>query len=376
MPETAATEKLHRIREIEREIPRTLIRMEKKIVKFPFQRYFLGHQKPEDPKFHPDWKTWPTDTITVAWLGQSTVLINFYGTWIITDPVFSERVGIPVGPITVGPRRMVHAPLRPEELPPIDLILISHAHMDHTDLPSLHAMIEEIHTHDDGKNAKRTPSIIIAANTKEVYSSLKSNTIQELDWGKQITFDETFYTTGYGMGVRVSALEVRHAGWRMPWQPCRARNEAQGMSYNGYLVEKRDEQGKLHAFVFGGDTGYIDTFHKIGEQLRLEGRTIDCAIMPIGTYNPWVRTHCNPEQAWRMTQEMKAQYIVPVHWNTYTQSSEPRYEPIEWLRHVVDRPGAIALSEHGETWSKESVEQHSIPKKRVIRRDEDPAKTV
>src|SRR5581483_2787740 len=101
---TAVSNTLDRIREIEREIPRTIVRMEKKIVKFPFQRYFLGHQKPEDPKFVPDWKTWPNDSITLSWLGQSTVLINFYGAWILTDPVFSERVGIPVGPITVGPR--------------------------------------------------------------------------------------------------------------------------------------------------------------------------------------------------------------------------------------------------------------------------------
>ena len=123
------------------------------------------------------------------------------------------------------------------------------------------------------------------------------------------------------------------------------------MSYNAYFVEKRDEHGELHSFVFGGDTGYIDSFRKIGERMQLMGREIECAIMPIGTYNPWVQTHCNPEQAWRMTQEMNARHIVPIHWNTYTQSSEARYEPIEWLKQVVDRPQAVALSEHGETWS-------------------------
>ncbi|HET6400547.1 MAG TPA: MBL fold metallo-hydrolase [Candidatus Kapabacteria bacterium] len=330
---------IQRIKEIEREIPRTIVRVEKKIVKFPFQRYFLGHQKPEDPKFKPDWKTWPNDTLALAWLGQSTVLINFYGTWIITDPVFSERVGIPLGPLTVGPRRMVHAPLQPEELPPIDLILISHAHMDHTDLPSLRLMMSV------GRNGiSPQPQIIIASNTKDIYADLKFQKIRELDWGERNTISPH-------TDLQVEAIEVRHAGWRMPWQPCRARNEKNGMSYNGYLVEKRDEHGELHAFVFGGDTGYIKSFHAIGERMRLEGREIECAIMPIGTYNPWVQTHCNPEQAWRMTQEMNARYIVPIHWNTYMQSSEPRYEPMEWLRRVVDEPRAIALTEHGETWN-------------------------
>ena len=335
------TDTLLRIKEMEQEIPHTIVRSEKKIIKFPFQRYFLGHQKPEEPKFAPNWKTWSNDTLTLAWLGQSTVLINFYGTWIITDPVFSERVGIPLGPLTVGPRRLVQAPIQPEELPPIDLILISHAHMDHSDLPSLHRIKSKLSGRDG--QASLTPKIIIAANTKEIYAPLKLDSIQELDWGKRnILSPHT--------GLQVEAIETRHAGWRMPWQPCRARDEELGMSYNAYFVEKRDEQGELHAFVFGGDTGYIKSFHQLGERMRLERREIDCAIMPIGTYNPWVRTHCNPEQAWRMTQEMNARYIVPIHWNTYLQSSEPRYEPIEWLRRIVEDPSAIALSEHGETW--------------------------
>ncbi len=356
-----ATGTLQRVKEIEREIPRAIMRVEKKIIKFPFRRYFLGHQKPEDPEFVPDWKTWSNDTLTLAWLGQSTVLINFYGTWIITDPVFSERVGIPVGPITVGPRRMVYAPLKPEELPPVDLILISHAHMDHTDLPSLKRMVSGRFGRSGQSEPYDLPKIIIAANTKEVYAPLKLHSIQELDWGERTISPHTELQTGerntisphtdLQMDLHVEAIEVRHAGWRMPWQPCRARNERNGMSYNAYLVEKRDGNGELHSFVFGGDTGYIDTFHTLGERMRSEGREIECAIMPIGTYNPWVRTHCNPEQAWRMTREMNARHIVPIHWNTYMQSSEPRYEPIEWLKSVVDDPSAIALTEHGQTWN-------------------------
>jgi L-ascorbate metabolism protein UlaG (beta-lactamase superfamily) len=137
----------------------------------------------------------------------------------------------------------------------------------------------------------------------------------------------------------------------MPWDSCRSRKEKNGRSYNAYLVEKTDEDGQHHALVFGGDTGYIKSFRALGDRMRLMGREIECAIMPIGTYNPWVETHCNPEQAWRMTLEMNARCIVPIHWNTFTQSSEPRYEPIEWLRAVVDTSEAIALSDHGETWT-------------------------
>ena len=347
---------LKRLREIERKVPRTIVRIEKKIITFPFQKYFIGHAKPQPPPFKPDWRLWSDDRLTLAWLGHSTVLINFFGTWILTDPVFSERCGIHVGPVTLGPRRLIEAPLQPEDLPPLDLLLISHAHMDHTDPPSLQRLL-------------RAKQVIVAANTLAVYKDHPFTNIRELDWGESILIPDPD-TRNPNLGTRVEALEVKHAGWRMPWDPCRSRNEKNGFSYNGYLVEKsvlnesnlpiqdlglrtQDLPRTTHAIVFGGDTGYTPKFQILGDRMRAEEREIDCAIMPIGTYNPWVEAHANPEQAWRMTQEMNARVIVPVHWNTFVQSSEPRMEPIEWLRSLVDSDDQIALSEHGETWTAE-----------------------
>jgi L-ascorbate metabolism protein UlaG (beta-lactamase superfamily) len=322
---------LDRIRELERRVPRAISRIEKKLIDFPFRRYFMGHRKPKAPKYKPNWREWPSDRLTLAWLGHSTVLINFYGTWIITDPVFTERVGIHVGPLTMGPRRLVHPPLAPKNLPPIDIVLLSHAHMDHTDVPSLCALRHVKHT-------------VIAANTADIYRGLPLGVVQELDWHQSRVISSD------AGDVRVEALEVRHAGWRMPWDSCRARGDKNGRSYNAYLVQRVGEDGLLHSFVFGGDTGYIQSFRELGDRMRAEDHEIECAIMPIGTYNPWVEAHCNPEQAWRMTLEMNSHVIVPVHWNTFTQSSEPRYEPMEWLREIVDMPHSIALSEHGQTW--------------------------
>jgi ribonuclease BN (tRNA processing enzyme) len=90
------------------------------------------------PEFRPIPSSWDNGTITAAWIGHSTVLINFYGLHIITDPVFSERIGLNIGGLfTIGPRRLVSPALSIEQLPPIDLILLSHAHMDHLDVPSL-----------------------------------------------------------------------------------------------------------------------------------------------------------------------------------------------------------------------------------------------
>jgi L-ascorbate metabolism protein UlaG (beta-lactamase superfamily) len=332
-----------RIKKIEKDVEhavshpvRSIVRIEKKLVDFPFRKYFIGHRKPERAKYKPDWHTWPNDRLTLAWLGHSTVLINFYGTWILTDPVFTERCGVRVGPWTVGPRRLVHPPLKISELPPIDILLISHAHMDHTDIPSLRAL---------QKMYGGAKHVIIASNTRDVYVGLKLNDVHEVDWNESVEFASSKEKTA----VKVTGLEVRHAGWRMPWDACRSRNEKKGRSYNAYLVEKEDDLGHVHSFVFGGDTGYTPHFKALGDKLRAEGREIECALMPIGTYNPWVEAHCNPEQAWRMTQEMNARVIVPIHWNTFTQSSEPRYEPMQWLRSIAE-PHRIALTEHGQTW--------------------------
>jgi L-ascorbate metabolism protein UlaG (beta-lactamase superfamily) len=324
----------NKLRDFEQKVlrtPKRLVKIEKKLVEFPFSKYFIGHKKPDKAKYRPNWRQWSNDELTMAWLGHSMVLINFYGTWILTDPAFSERVGISVlGLLTVGPRRMVTCPLEPNELPPIDLLLISHAHMDHTDIPSLKKL----------RNARHA---IVAFNTMGVYKEVKLRDVRHLDWGDTINYPD--------LGdLRVEALEVKHAGWRMPWDPCRSRNEPNGFSYNGYLLEKKNALGETHSLVFAGDTGYTPAFKALGDRFRNEGREIDIALMPIGAYNPWIEARCNPEQAWRMTQEMNARKILPIHWNTYMQSSEARFEPIEWLRSAVENDDDIVLSEHGDTW--------------------------
>jgi L-ascorbate metabolism protein UlaG (beta-lactamase superfamily) len=85
----------------------------------------------------PDPQSWSDDTLTAAWLGHATVLLNFHDSWILTDPALERRIGIGRGLAKLGPRRLVQPGLRVRELPSLDLILLSHAHMDHTDLGTL-----------------------------------------------------------------------------------------------------------------------------------------------------------------------------------------------------------------------------------------------
>ena len=91
----------------------------------------------------PSPNSWPDDRLTVAWLGHATVLLNFLGSWVLTDPALERRIGLGRGLAKLGPRRLVEPALRPAELPPRDLVLLSHAHMDHTDRGTLRRLRPE-----------------------------------------------------------------------------------------------------------------------------------------------------------------------------------------------------------------------------------------
>ena len=272
-----------------------------------------------DPPFRPDPSTWDDGTITAAWIGHATVLINFFGLKILTDPVFSDRIGLNVaGLFTLGPRRLVKPALTFEDLPPIDLLLLSHAHMDHLDTPSI-------------SRFPRSIPVIMAKNTSDTIEDYGFATVYELDWGQW---------TALG-GLRIEALEVKHFGWRFPWEQDRSRGNPDGRSYNAYLLTY-----KGHSIVFGGDTAYHDRF----SSLRRRNIVVDLAIMPIGCYDPWIANHASPEQALAMADQMGAASLLPIHWRTFVQSDEPVHEPIERLKKAAD-PGRVLVDAVGQTWS-------------------------
>jgi L-ascorbate metabolism protein UlaG (beta-lactamase superfamily) len=243
------------------------------------------------PPHIPCFGAWPSSGVQAAWIGHSTVLIRVDGFTILTDPVFSTRVGIGVGPVTVGMKRLVNPAVGLAELPVPDLILLSHAHMDHFDLPSLR------------KLESRTTAVVTAANTSDLLRVKHYRAVHELRWDESCQVGP----------ARIRAFEVKHWGARMRTDVHRG--------YNGYLIE-----AGRYRIVFGGDTAYTDSFR----QLRTS-KPVDLAIMPIGAYNPWIYAHCNPEQALTMANHAGADFVLPVHHQTFRLSSEPNREPIERL---------------------------------------------
>jgi L-ascorbate metabolism protein UlaG (beta-lactamase superfamily) len=274
----------------------------------------------EKPEFKPDPLSWDNSTITAAWIGHSTVLINLFGTRIITDPVFSDRIGLDVASLfTIGPKRLVYPALKIEELGPVDIILVSHGHMDHLDTPSLR------------KFSRSTP-IVMAKNTIDIIDGLGFESVYELDWGQWTQIGP----------VHIEALEVKHFGWRYPWERDRSRGYWDGRSYNGYLVSKNGS-----TILFAGDTAYHEKFKKLAQR----NVPIELAIMPVGAYDPWIHSHANPEQSLEMFNHMKARYLLPIHWRTFIQSEEPTLEPMQRLKKAaVTQSDRIVLDSIGETW--------------------------
>ena len=171
---------------------------------------------------------WADNAVTLAWLGHSTVLINFYGVRILTDPAFFQRIGVDAGVGTIGPKRLISCALKPAELPPIDLVLISHAHFDHLDTPSLAAV-------------RGRPALVMAKDTSDIVSRKNFSSVQELRWG-----DSTKIITPRG-DVLVRGLEVKHWGARL-------RNDTH-RGYNGFILEREGRR-----ILFGGDTADTPLF--------------------------------------------------------------------------------------------------------------------
>lgn len=274
------------------------------------------------PSFKPDPASWKDDEINIAWIGHATVLINFFGKIILTDPVLYERVGLYFLGLTFGPSRFTHPALTIAEIPKPDLILLSHAHMDHMDWATLF----DITTKYPGQI-----HCITAYNTQDVIEELNWKSLQEMDWNDELEL----------LGIKFTAIEVKHFGWRLPWERDRSKGYMEnGRSYNAYLLESNNKK-----VLFGGDTAMSEKFKPFSEEY------IDVAIMPIGAYKPWKQNHCNPEEALIMADEhLNARFFVPIHTKTFKQGNEPIMEPLNWLNEsAVNYNIKLGLNDIGQT---------------------------
>lgn len=272
----------------------------------------IGRDLPSAP-LTPTPGSWADNAITLAWLGHATVLVNFYGLRILTDPTFFARIGVDAWVGTIGPLRLVQCALAPEAVPAIDLLLVTHAHFDHLDTPSLAAV-------------PGTPAVVMAQGTSDLLPRRATASVQELRW------NETARIRTPRGDASVRAIEVRHWGARIQRDTWRG--------YAGFVVEREGRR-----LLIGGDTADTPLF----EGHKRYG-PFEAAVMPIGAYDPWIRHHCTPEQAVRMADAAGARLFVPIHHQSFRLSREPLMEPIERAEAMLAREqGRLALRAIGET---------------------------
>ena len=272
----------------------------------------VGREVPPAP-YKPEPQAWSDDAVTLAWLGHATVLVDFYGVRVLTVPALFPRIGVDVGLGSIGPLRLVHCALGPEELPDIDVVLVSHAHFDHLDTPSLAAV-------------RGRPTAVMAWETADLLPREAYAGVHELRWNDAVTIKARRGE------LHVRSIEVKHWGARM------RRDTYRG--YTGFILEREGRR-----LLFGGDTAQTPAFRE-----HRRWAPYEAAIMPIGAYDPWIRNHCTPEQAVAMADAAGARLFLPVHHRTFRLSREPYDEPIRRaeaaLAREIDR---LAWREPGET---------------------------
>jgi N-acyl-phosphatidylethanolamine-hydrolysing phospholipase D len=226
---------------------------------------------------------------TVTWIGHSTVLVQMDGVTFLTDPIWSERAS----PFSfAGPKRYVPPGVAFDALPPIDFAVVSHAHYDHADVPTLVRL------------ARAGTRIVVPLKLGGVLREAGVEPIDELDWWEHRTFGR----------VTVNCVPAQH------WS-ARSLTDRNETLWSGWAVV-----GPTRRFYFAGDTGYFAGFVEIGERLG----PFDMAALPIGAYEPAAMMrphHLNPEEAVQAGIDAQARRMLGVHYGTFDLTDEPLDEP-------------------------------------------------
>jgi L-ascorbate metabolism protein UlaG (beta-lactamase superfamily) len=265
------------------------------------------HRLPRAPQ-RPDFAKWERYTLAAAWIGHATTLLRIGGQTILTDPVFSAKIGLGFGLVTAGPRRMVAPAVSIRDLPKIDAILLSHAHFDHLDRPSLARLPKNMH-------------VITAHGLRDLIDDLHFQHVTELQWGESMSLGP----------IQITAQPVQHWGARTFYDTHRG--------YCAFLLEASSN----HCVLYGADTAY-----------HTEWRTlpaVDLAVVGIGAYDPYIAAHATPEQALEMADHVRAKHVLPMHYGTFRLSHEPTHEPIQRILAASENnPGRIVIRDIGGMW--------------------------
>ena len=258
----------------------------------------------------PDWKdvknqkfykptTKRSESLKLTMIGHSTVLIQVNNINILTDPHFSLRSS----PLSwAGPKRVIQPSIKFDDLPTIDLVLISHNHYDHLDLPTLKKLSD-----------KFSPTVLAGLGNSVLLKSEGISNVYELDWWDKFDFK----------GIPIHFTPVQHWSARGPF-------DKRKTLWGGFYIEAKKK------IFFAGDTGYGKVFKMINEKYG----DMDIGLIPIGAYAPrWFMkdAHVNPKEALKIFNDLKLKKAFGIHFGTFKDlTDEPRLKPIKDLKIALE----------------------------------------
>jgi L-ascorbate metabolism protein UlaG (beta-lactamase superfamily) len=239
--------------------------------------------------------------VRVTWINHSTMLVQMDGLNILTDPIWSERCS----PVSfAGPKRHRAPGLRFEDLPPIDVVLVSHNHYDHMDLATLRRL--------------RAPILVPLGNTA-LLARHGIGGSRDLDWWESAPVSAR---------VTVTAVPAQHFS-------ARAMSDRNASLWCGFVIS-----GPSGQVYFAGDTGWGSHFEEIGRRFG----AIRVAMLPIGAYEPrWFMkpAHISPAEAVEAHVLLRARTSIAMHWGTFRLSDEGEMDPANDLAAAVRAKGGV-----------------------------------
>ncbi|HXZ81305.1 MAG TPA: MBL fold metallo-hydrolase [Terriglobales bacterium] len=236
----------------------------------------------------------------VTFIGHSGFFLQLAGQNLVIDPNYANWLFVL--------KRLRRPGVRIKDLPPIHVVLVSHAHFDHLHRPSLRAIAR--HTR---RRIGTSPVLVVPEHVADLVSDLGYRDVIQLGGWKE----------HHHRGLKITQVPSQHWGARI------IRDIHRG--FGGYVIQSHG-----HSIYHAGDTAYFKGFREIGERLRP-----DVALLPIGAYHPasFRNVHTSPEDAVQAFQDLGSRWMIPMHYGTFRLSHEPMDEPVRRLRHEANRVG-------------------------------------
>lgn len=253
---------------------------------------------------------------TITWIGHSTFFLQYEGMNIITDPIWARRLGFE--------KRLGQPGIAINEVPPIDLILISHSHYDHLHIASIRKLY------------RAGTTLVVPVGLKRKMLRKGFRNCMEMEWWQEIKLGK----------IKLTFVPTQHWTRRTPW-------DTNTSHWGGYILEPAESENKRLSpnLYFAGDSGYFPGFKEIGNRYK-----IDIALMPIGAYEPeWFMTsqHVNPEEAIQAFLDVGAETMIPMHYGTFRLADDTAREALDRMesarvKHGISENRIRTLS-YGET---------------------------